>query len=411
MLRRLVLDVTPLQANPAYRRLWFGTTIAAVGQPMTALAVSIQVYDITGSSLAVGMVGAAAFLPLVLFGLYGGSIADSHDRRQVALAASVGLWVSSIVLFVQALLHWDSLWLLYAVVAVQSAFFAVNNPARSAMLPRLLDSHLLPAANALSTVTWNLGFTLGPLLGGAIIAGFNLTAAYAVDVVTFVAALYGLSRLPAMPPLGEARRFGLRSVVEGLAFLRSRRNLLMTFMVDLAAMVLAQPRALFPALAVTVYGGGARTVGLLSAAWPLGSLAAAAFSGWLGRVRWQGRMVLAMVIGYGISIALFGVAGSLPLALLFLALAGAFDMVSAVFRSTILQVAAPDELRGRLQGVFIVVVAGGPRLGDTVTGISSAALGEVVAMVAGGSACVAVVCALALRFPAFARYDAEDPVP
>lgn len=411
MLRRLVVDVSPLRASPPYRRLWFGTTIGAVGQQMTAVAVAIQVYALTGSSLAVGFVGAAAFLPLVLFGLYGGAIADVHDRRRVALVASLGLWACSMVLLLQSWLGWDQLWVLYAVVAVQSGFFAVNNPARSAMLPRLLPAELLPAANALSTVTWNLGFTVGPLLGGAVIAGFGLTSAYAVDVVTYVAALYGVARLPPIPPEGDVARVGLRSVLDGLHFLRTRKNLLMTFMVDLAAMILAQPRALFPAMAATVYGGGARTVGLLSAAWPVGSLVAAAFSGWLGRVRRQGRVVLGMVVGYGVSIALFGLAGSLPLALLFLALSGGFDMVSAVFRSTILQVATPDELRGRLQGVFIVVVAGGPKLGDTLIGATATAFGETVAIVAGGTACVLAVAALAARHPAFAQYDADHPVP
>jgi len=411
VLRRLVVDITPLRESAPYRRLWLGTTVAQVGQQMTAVAVAIQVYGLTGSSFAVGMVGAAALVPLVLFGLYGGAIADSHDRRKVALVASTGLWACSMVLLVQSWLAWDELWLLYVVVATQSGFYAVNNPARSAMLPRLLGPTLLPAANALSTVSWNLGFTLGPLLGGAVVAAFDLSAAYAIDVVTFTMALYGIIRLPAIPPQGEVSRVGLRSVLEGLHFLRTRRNILMTFMVDLAAMVLAQPRALFPALAVTVYGGGPRTVGVLSAAPAVGALLAAALSGWLGRVRFQGRVVLAMVACYGASIALFGLAGSLWVALLFLALSGGFDMVSAVFRTTILQVATPDELRGRLQGVFIVVVAGGPRLGDTVAGTTATAFGETLAVVAGGTACVLVVSALAVRFPAFARYDARNPVP
>ena len=410
MLRRLMVDVTPLRVSAPYRRLWLGTTVAQVGQQMTAVAVALQVYGLTGSSFAVGMVGAAALGPLVLFGLYGGAIADSHDRRLVALAASAGLWVCSLVLLAQSWAGWGQLWVLYSVVAVQSGFFAVNNPARAAILPRLLGRDLLPSANALSTVSWNLGFTAGPLLGGAVVAAFDLTAAYAVDAVTFTAALYAVARLPSIPPEGEVRRVGLRAVAEGLRFLRSRRNLLMTFMVDLAAMVLAQPRALFPALAVTVYGGGPRTVGMLAAAPAVGALGAAAFSGWLGQVRWQGRMVLVMVVGYGLSIAAFGLSGALPAALVFLALSGGFDMVSAVFRSTILQVATPDELRGRLQGVFIVVVAGGPRLGDALAGSMATTFGETFAIVAGGTACVLVVSLLAARYTAFARYDARNPV-
>lgn len=410
MPRRLVVDLRPLQVSPAYRRMWLGWTVAQIGQSMAAVAIGIQVYEITGSSFAVGMVGLAAFVPLVLFGLYGGSISDTHDRRLVAIGASAGLWVCAGVLVLQAGLGLSWVWLLYVVVAAQSAFFAVNNPARSAIVPRLLEPELLPAANALNTLSFTVGFMAGPVLAGLAIDAWGFTAAYGADALLYGAAMYGLLRLPAIPPEVEHERTGWAAVWDGLRFLSTRRNLLMTFIVDLCAMVLAQPRALFPALAATTFGGGARTVGLLAAAPALGSVLAGLLSGWLGTVRRQGLMVVAMVCAYGAAVAAFGLTSLLTWALFFLALTGAFDMVSAVFRSTILQVATPDEMRGRLQGVFIVVVAGGPRLGDALVGSTAALWGEQTAVVMGGVACVVATLFFALRNRGFVHYDARYPV-
>lgn len=407
LVRSVVADVTPLRVSPAYRRLWAGLTVSNLGQQMAAVAVAVQVYRITGSSLAVGMTGAFAVVPLVVFGLYGGAIADVVDRRRLMLWASSGLAVLSVVLLVQALLGLASVWLLYLVVAAQSAFFAVNNPARAATIPRLVPPELLPAANALQQVTWSLGFTVGPLVGGALVATVGLSAAYAVDVVTFAAALYGVARLPPVPPEGPSgSRAGVASVLEGLRFLRRRQVVLMTFVVDLIAMVFGMPRALFPAVAGAFYGGGAATVGLLTAAPALGALVGAAFSGGLGRVRRQGRAVLWAVAGWGLAITLFGLSRTLWVGVTLLALAGLADMVSAVFRTTILQVATPDALRGRLQGVFIVVVAGGPRLGDVESGAVAALTNETVSIVSGGLLCILGVVLVAALVPSFARYDA-----
>ena len=410
-MRALLTDVAPLRVSADYRRLWFGLTVSQLGQQMTTVALAIQVYAITRSSFAVGVVGICAFFPLVVFGLYGGAIADSMDRRRLALVASTGLWLLSIVLATQALAGLRSVLLLYVVAAVQAACYAVNNPARAAIIPRLLPPPLLPAANALSTASFNLGFTVGPLLGGVVIGWLGLGAAYLVDCVTFTAALYALWRLPSVPPQGEVRRAGLQSVLEGLRYLRTRPNVLMTFLVDLCAMVLAQPRALFPAIAGGFYGGGTRTVGLLAASPAIGSLVAVVFSGPLGRVRRQGLAILVCVVAYGAAVAAFGLTRALWLGVLFLAVSGAADMVSSVFRNTILQVATPDAMRGRLQGVFIVVVAGGPRLGDFTAGSIAAIRTEAFAVVSGGCACMVAVGLLAARYRGFARYDAVNPQP
>jgi len=409
--RGIVADITPLRASADYRRLWFGITVSQLGQQMTAVAVAIQVFTLTESSFAVGLVGLFSLVPLIVFGLYGGSVVDAYDRRVVVLVSSTGLWLTSLLFAAQALLDLRSVGLLYALVAVQGGLFAVNNPARSAIVPRLLPTELLPAANALSTVSWNLGFTAGPLLGGVVIKSAGFETAYLLDALTFTAALYAAWRLPRMPPLGDRRRAGVAAVVEGLRFLRTRPNVLMTFLVDMCAMVLAQPRALFPALALTAYGGGARTAGLLYASPAIGALAGALLSGWLGRIHRQGKAVLWSVVVYGFAIVGFGVVDLLWLAVVLLAVSGAADMVSAVFRTTILQAATPDELRGRLQGVFVVVVAGGPRLGDFTAGSVAALTAETVAIVAGGLACVAGVVMLAVRFPRFAGYDSRHPEP
>jgi MFS family permease len=378
---------------------------------MTNVAVAIQVYALTGSSFYVGLVGLFALVPLIVLGLYGGAFADAADRRTVALVASAGLWGVSALFAAQALLDNTNVWLLYALVAVQSGFYAVNNPARGAIVPRLLERHLLPAASALNMAAFNLGFTVGPLLGAVLIARYGFAMAYLVDVLTFTAAYYGVLRLPRLPPEGHAPRPGLRSVLDGLGFLRGARNLRMTFVLDLCAMVLAQPRALFPALAYKVYGGGAATVGLLQSAPAVGALVAFLFSGWISRVRLHGVAIVLAVSAYGLAVGGVGLTDLLWLGVLLLALSGAADMVSAAYRNTVLQAAAPDHLRGRLQGVFIVVVAGGPRAGDMVAGTLGESVGEQVALVVGGLACLlGVVTAVAVQRD-FLRYDARDPRP
>ncbi len=411
VLRSIVTDIRPLQASADFRRLWFGTTVSQLGQQMTTVAVALQVYQLTHSSFSVGLVGLCALFPLIAFGLYGGSISDAMDRRALALIASAGLWLMSLLLLAQALLGVDSVLLIYAVVAIQSGFYAVNNPARAAIIPRLLDSRLMPAANALTMASFNVGFTVGPVVGALLIKWGGFGAAYGVDAVTFTAALYALYRLPVMPPLGEVTKAGLRSVLDGLRFLGSAPNLRVTFILDLCAMVLAQPRALFPAMASTVYGGGVTTVGLLTAAPAVGALGAFAVSGWIGRIRRQGLAIVVAVICYGLAVGGVALSELLWLGVMFLAMSGAADMVSAAYRSTILQVAAPDHLRGRLQGVFIVVVAGGPRTGDFLAGSFATATSERLALLVGGLACVCGVLLTTALQRSILSYDAEHPQP
>ncbi|MFD4240693.1 MFS transporter [Streptomyces sp. NPDC058525] len=407
--RRIFADLTPLRTSRDYRRLWVGGTISWVGQAMTALAISLQVYDITRSSFAVGLVGLFSLVPLVAFGLYGGAIADTVDRRKLGLYSSLGAAALSVALAAAALLDYHRVWFLYAVVALQAVCGALSGPARSAMIPRLLPAEQLPAANALNSVTMTSGTMAGPMLGGLIVGWWGYQAAYLIDAVTFLAALYAMWRLPSMKPDRAEGTRGRASVVDGLRFLGTRPNVRMTFFTDMAAMVLAHPRALFPAVAVLWYGGDAKTVGLLVAAPAVGALLGGLFSGWQGRIRRHGLAILFAVGSWGVAIAVFGLTRNLWLGLLFLALAGCADTVSMVFRTTMLQSATPDDMRGRLQGVFIVVVAGGPRLGDFLAGTAADLTSPAVAITGGGLACVLVLLLLALRWRGFARYDARSP--
>ena len=388
---------------PPYRRLLLGQGTAFIGSMLTQVAVPVQVYAISGSSLYVGLVGLAGLLPIVIFGLYGGAIADAVDRRRLFVASSVGAWVVTLALLAQTLLNLSSVGLILGLVVVQSAMFAVSSSTRGAIIPRIVPTDLVPAANTLNYTVGTFGGVVGPLLAGVVVSlNHGFAYAYAIDAALFLAALYTALRLPAIPPDGSLGRPGLRSVIDGLRFIAARPVLIMSFGVDIVAMVLAMPRALYPEVADERFHG---TVGPLYAAIAIGSLLAGMWSGWIGRVSRQGVALTVAVAAWGASVAIAGLAHQLWLAVLLLAVAGAADLVSAVYRQTILQTFAPDEMRGRMQGVFIAVVAGGPRLGDLRAGAMGAATTATISWVGGGIACVAVVIVAALAVPSFWRYS------
>jgi MFS family permease len=406
---RLTLDLSPTRVSPGFRNLLIGDAVSVVGTQVTAVAVPLQVYALTHSAAAVGLVGITGLVPLIVFGLYGGAVADAVDRRRLVLITTTLQAGLSGVLLVQALADLRLSWLLYVVVAAQAGLFALDSPARQAFVPRLLPIELLPAGNALRQVEFNVGMTGGPLLAGVLVAGFGFSTAYGLDAVSFSASLWAVASLPAMAPEGGGRPAGLASVVEGLRFLRTRRVLLLTFVVDVIAMVFGMPRTLFAPLSDHVFGGGETAAGALYAAIPAGALLGALFGGWLGRVHKQGLAVVVAIMGWGACVIGFGLTSHLWLALVLLAGAGLADMISAVFRTSILQAAAPDEMRGRLGGVFIVVVAGGPRLGDGRAGSFASWFGLQEAVVIGGVLVIGLTVLVALMVPRFLAYDSRHP--
>ena len=405
-LRRHAVDTRPLAVD-AYRRLLIGQGTSFVGSMLTQVAVPVQVYALTHSSLYVGLVGLAGLVPIVLFGLYGGAIADVVDRRDLYFWSSIGSWLVTLALLLQTVLDFGNVWVILGLVMLQSGTFGVASSARGAIIPRLVDAELVPAANTLNFTVGNIGQVVGPLVAGVLIdRNHGFAYAYGIDAVMFTAALYSALRLPPIPPTeGATGTLGLRSVYDGLAFIARNPVLIMSFLVDIAAMVLAMPRALFPAVADERFHG---TVGPLYAAIAIGSVVAGLSGGWIGRVRRQGRALVVAVVCWGAAVALSGLAHQLWLMVLLLAVAGAADLVSAVYRQTILQTYAPDEMRGRMQGVFIAVVAGGPRLGDVRAGGVAAATGVTFSWVGGGIACAVIVIVAGLCVRPFWRYDARS---
>jgi len=400
--RRVAVDTRPL-AIPAFRRTFLGQGTAFVGTMVTSVAAPVQIYAISSSSLLVGLSGLVGLVPMVIFGLYGGAVADAVDRRVLYLASSLLAWAVTLALLAQSLLGLRSVALILVLIAVQTAAFAVSSSTRGAVVPALVPADQVSAANALTFTAGNVGSVLGPLLAGLLVGmhdGFSY--AYGVDAVLFTAALYSALRLPPLRPVGVTARPGLRSVLDGLRFIGANPVLLMSFLVDIAAMVLAMPRALFPEAAATRFHGG---VGPLYSSIALGAVLAGLSSGWIGRVRRQAVVLTAAVVGWAVAIALAGLAHTYWLALLLLVLGGAADLVSAVCRQTILQTYVPDGMRGRLQGVFTVVVAGGPRLGDLRAGAMASATTLTIAWSGSAVLCVVVVLAAAVAVRPFWRYD------
>jgi MFS family permease len=417
--RALLADTTPL-SNPPFRRLWTANIVTVIGAQLTVVAVPAQIYAITGSSAYVGLTGVFGLVPLIVFGLWGGALADVLDRRSILRVTTIGLILSSAAFWAQAASGANSVWLLLSLFAIQQAFFAINQPTRSAVLPRLLPAHQLPAANALNMTVMQAGAIAGPLVGGALIPVLGFSALYAVDTITLFATLWAVVRLPSMPIEGApAGAPGVRAVLDGFSYLRGHRVLLMSFVVDIIAMVCGMPRALFPQVAHQSFGGpteGGLAFAVLFAGIPAGAVLGGILSGWVSGVRRQGRAVIAAILVWGIAMAGFGGAVGLApharhlmllVAVLMLVVGGAADMASSAFRNSMLQSAGSDAVRGRLQGVFLVVVAGGPRVADVLHGGAAAIVGTALAAGVGGLLVVVLVAWCAHASPAFWRYRVE----
>ena len=403
---RLLADLTPLRASHDFRLLFAGNSVSYLGRQLTVVAIPYQVFTITDSSLAVGMIGLVTLLPLVIFSLAGGAIADAIDRRKLLLITQILSAATSAGLALNAGSSSPRLWPIYVLAALSAGLAGVDLPARNAVIPKMVGRELYPSAAALGQIQFQIGQVAGPALAGVIISQVSLAAAYWIDVVSFGAAVAALLLISPQPPEGGGTKASLASVVEGLRYVKGRKLLVGTFLIDIDAMVFGMPRALFPALGTGFFGGGPLTVGLLYAAPGAGALVGALLTGWVGGVRRQGRAVIIAVIVWGGAIAAFGLVPWLPLGLFMLALAGAADVVSAVFRNTILQLSVPDGLRGRLSSVHIAVVTGGPQLGDAEAGAVAAVTSPRFSVVSGGLACILGVLALVRWVPELARYDA-----
>jgi MFS family permease len=427
------VDLTPLRESPAFARLWFGNTLAGIGTFVTNTAVGLHIYDLTRSTFMVSLVAWFSLVPMIIAGLYGGAIADRFDRRTVALLASLVAWGSTVSLALIAWADVETVWMFYVITTVNAVAATIASTTRQAITPRLLPAWLLPKAAALVGISGGLMVTVGPGVAGVLVARVGYAWTYTVDVLLFLAGFFGLWTLPRIRPEGgRAPAGGIRSVLDGLAHLRRAPNIRMSFVVDLIAMTFGQPMVLFPAVGATVIGGGPVTAGLLLASFAVGSIVSSVVSGQVTGLRWQGRAIRNAIVCYGLGITGFGIVltwvtlsghatGSmdfadvnqpaLALSALALAVAGGSDNISSIFRQTILQTAVPDHLRGRTQGVFTVVVTGGPRLGQMFAGSLATLTATWVPALLGGVLVVLLVWVAVARVPSFRDYDALDPRP
>jgi MFS family permease len=405
---RLFADTRPLRESRPFRRLWAGSTLSAFGGSLTLFAVPLQVYDISHSPFAVGAIGIAQMVPTIVIGMAGGAIADAVDRRKLVMVTTTASAVASGALAAQAFAGLRSIWLLYALVALSASLSAINAPARRTFIPGLLPADQLAAGLALYRTSFQVMLTVGPALGGLITATphLGLPICYLVDTVSFAGSFYGVARLPATPrPAGTARP-GPRAVIEGVRFIGRTPVLAGAFLADLNATIFGLPTALFPAINAERFGGDPRTLGLFTAAIGLGGLVSGALSGPVGRISRQGRAMLCAVAIWGAAFAGFAVARSLWLTLLMLAVAGAADTFTVVFRGTIVQQSTPDELRGRVTAADYVVGAGGGQLGNVEAGALGSLTSPTISALSGGLVTIAGAIVIGLALPAFSRYRA-----
>jgi MFS family permease len=430
--REHFIDLRPFRVSPAFTRLWVGSTLSGLGGQLTIVAVMLHVYDLTGDTFAVSMVAVAGLVPMIIAGLYGGMLADAFDRRIVGLLAASITFVSTLLLAILAWAQLETVWSLYLLSVVNSAANSIVMTTRSAIVPRLIPRELLPAAAALGGITVGIMVMGGPALAGVLVAFAGYAWTYSIDVLLMATLFLGLWTLPSIKPEGVIVRPGLESLRDGARFLRRAPNIRLQYILDIIAMTLGHPIALFPAVGAVLLGGGAITTGVLTASIAAGAFLSSLFSGPIGRVRHHGIGIQRAIQVFGIATILFGLvllAGQfglfappvvdethanfvlIGLAMVTLAITGAADNVSAIYRSTMMQAAVPDAIRGRLQGIFTVVVTGGPRLGALYAGTFATLVALWFPPLLGGFVIVGLVSLLVRLNPRFRDYDAENPVP
>ncbi|MEW2114729.1 MFS transporter [Streptomyces sp. NPDC005474] len=404
-LRALLPDLSPWRDSADFRKLWLSGLITNFGSFLTFVALPVQMKELTGSAAAVGAIGAVELVPLIVFGLYGGALADAADKRKLILWTEAGQGVLCAVLLVNAVLPDPLVWPLFVVAALTSALGSVQRPALDSLMPRIVAHEHLPAAASLNSLRWTVGGVAGPALAGVVVAYAGLGWAYAVDLVTFAVSMMFVVGLASSPASHEAAKPSLRSIAEGARYAWSRKELLGTYAIDLAAMFLAMPLAVLPFLADEL--DAEWSLGLMYAAIPAGALLVSLTSGWTSRVHRHGRMVVLAAVGWGLAIAAAGIVGNVWLVLLCLLVGGCFDMVSGIFRGAMWNQTIPDELRGRLAGIELLSYSVGPQLGQVRAGGVAAWRGVRASVWTGGLACAAGVALLAMCLPALMHYNAQ----
>jgi MFS family permease len=408
--RTIALDISPLREHRDFRLLWFATTLSSTGSHVSFVAIAFQVYAITGSPLAVGLIGLVELVPLLTLPFLGGALADAMDRKRLLIVTEAVGGLCAAGLALNATLGDPRLWIIYTLTAVMAAVYALGSPAQRSATPLLVPRESLTAAAAVNNSYHNFAAIVGPAVAGVSIAAIGLATTYVIDALSFFGAIALIGRMAPMPSSPDADKVTMRSVLDGIRFLKHRPVLQGSFIVDINAMVFGMPEALFPAFADAL-GAGPRVLGLMYAAPSVGALVASLTSGWTRQVRRQGLVVYVAVVGWGAALVVFGTSDALWLTLLALIAAGAADMISGIFRTTILQTAAPPQMLGRLHGVELAVVAGGPSIGNLEAGALASLTSVRFSTVFGGIACIAGVGLIAVLLPQFARYDARDPSP
>ena len=420
--RDIFADTRPLQV-PAYRRLWTANIATTIGAQLTVVAVPVQIYAITGSSAYVGLTGLFGLVPLVIFGLYGGSIADGFDKRKVLVVSTLGMILTALAFWGLSVAGNTNVWWLLSVFALQQAFFAVNQPTRTAVFRSILPLEQLPAGSSLNMMLMQFGAIVGPLIAGALIPLIGFSWLYALDAVLLIPTLGAVLALPSLPPSGQAQKAGFRSVVDGLSYLWTQPILLVAMLLDLIAMTFGMPRALYPEIAAESFGesgdgGGGMMLALLYSSMAAGAVLGGLLSGWVSRAVRQGLAVIVCIVAWGVAVIIAGGAVMLSpgavtmwawMVILMLVLGGAADMFSAALRTAILQQSAAEHVQGRIQGVYIVVVVGGPRLADVLHGWAAGPFGVGLATLLGGVLVVVGTLLCAVFVPSFTNYLRPGP--
>ena len=406
MKANLAIDFSPLKRYPDFRRLWLSGLISYFGSMFTYVALPFQVKQLTGSYLAVGLIGLVEIIPLVIFGLYGGVLADHMDRKKMIWATEFAALFLSTILLINSLLPSPKLAVIYIVAALFSAVDGLQRPSADAILPRLVEHKDLPAASALMSLRWQVGMIAGPALAGVLISLAGVSAGFILDILTYFVALFILIRVKNVPPRKESEKPSFSSLVAGVKYATSRKDLMGTYLVDLAAMFFAMPTALFPFWAEQA--GAPWALGLFYAAGTIGSILVTLTSGWVKSYTKHGRAIFLAALGWGVAITMAGVTNNLFIILLFLILAGASDMVSALFRSTLWNQSIPDEFRGRLAGVELISYSVGPLGGQTRAGFTAERTSLRTSVVSGGLLCIGFVCLFTALLPDFRKYDSKS---